>query len=339
MSEYNIQMHNYNGSSYDNLYPKTKSTIVIMNDGKTVEEAMASGGEFTADSIKLKVDGSYDAGWTVQDWYDGNIADPILDNNSFATIRQVSDAGTGASYWSVGDRKGVALSGSVGLGSTTVSLSGTYYMSILGFDHNKSYESSSSHTITFQFGWTALTGGTQIAFCSFSGTNYTSNGTGTAMNTSNTNVGGWSSSAMRSTICRTQFRACLPSDLSSVLKSVTKCTNTGNSGGSNTETSIDDIFLPSETEVFGSQTYSGTTANQIQYDYYKGVSAGSASKNAFAAASKIRYNHQSQSSAVGWWERSPHSSSMYFFCLVNGYGAAGNDYPVYSYGFAPCLCI
>ena len=339
MSEYNIQMHNYNGSSYDNLYPKTKSTIVIMNDGKTVEEAMASGGEFTADSIKLKVNGSYDAGWTVQDWYDGNIVDPILNNNDFATIRQVSDAGTGATYWSVGDRKGVALSGSVGLGSKTVSLSGTYYMSILGFDHNKSYESSSSHTITFQFGWTALTGGTQIAFCSFSGTSYTSDGTGTAMNTSNTNVGGWPSSAMRSTICRTQFRACLPSDLSSVLKSVTKCTNTGNSGGSNTETSIDDIFLPSETEVFGSQTYSGTTANQIQYDYYKGVSAGSASKNAFAAASKIRYNHQSQSSAVRWWERSPRSSDTYDFCFVRSGGSANFNSANSSHGFAPCLCI
>ena len=468
MADYNIQMHNYNGSSYDNLYPKTKSTVVIMADGKTVEEAITAAGggslltitfesafagksftvsgggfsytgtvpssspytascslpytsttytissvissvtysttvetgeyygsvaatlaratitvtfgsDFSGKSYTVTHSGStYESGtvpsglqvvigvapnsgsYTISGnngsgtysttvnaptTTGGNTdatvvsVDSTLNNNSFATIRQVSDAGTGATYWSVGDRKGVALSGSVGLGSTTVSLSGTYYMSILGFDHNKSYESSSSHTITFQFGWTALTGGTQIAFCSFSGTNYTSNGTGTAMNTSNTNVGGWSSSAMRSTICRTQFRACLPSDLSSVLKSVTKCTNTGNSGGSNTETSIDDIFLPSETEVFGSQTYSGTTANQIQYDYYKGVSAGSASKNAFAAASKIRYNHQSQSSAVGWWERSPHSSSMYFFCLVNGYGAAGNDYPVYSYGFAPCLCI
>ena len=75
-------MHNYNGSSYDNLYPKTKSTIVIMNDGKTVEEAMALRKPSVSDRFKLKVDGSYDDGWTVQDWYDGNIVDPILDNNS-----------------------------------------------------------------------------------------------------------------------------------------------------------------------------------------------------------------------------------------------------------------
>lgn len=29
MSNYNIQMHDYNGVGYDNLYPKTKSNMVL----------------------------------------------------------------------------------------------------------------------------------------------------------------------------------------------------------------------------------------------------------------------------------------------------------------------
>ena len=32
MSDYNIQMHDYNGAGYDNLYPKTKSNMVLDGD-------------------------------------------------------------------------------------------------------------------------------------------------------------------------------------------------------------------------------------------------------------------------------------------------------------------
>lgn len=53
-----------------------------------------------------------------------------LNDNSWAAIHSVS--GTGASYWAVGDRKAVSVSGTVG----TKSVSGTYYVFILGFNHN-----------------------------------------------------------------------------------------------------------------------------------------------------------------------------------------------------------
>ena len=39
---------------------------------------------------------------------------PILDENDWTTIREVSDAGQGSNYWSVGDRKEVTLNGTVG---------------------------------------------------------------------------------------------------------------------------------------------------------------------------------------------------------------------------------
>lgn len=311
MSDYNIQMHEYNGSGYDNLYPKTKAKNVYLTDEYTLEE-----------------------------FWKGDIPAPILDNNSFAVIKMVSDAGNGASYWSVGDRKAVTLK-SYTLGKEN--LAGTYYMSILGFDHNMSYESTGVHTITFQFGWTALTGGVQIAFCDFKGKNCVQ-GSDDAfrMEKSNTNANGWSGCYMRSTICANFKSKVLPDDLVSVLKSVKKKTSkgSGQGGASSYEETTDYIFLPSPFEIFGVEGTYGSDS-QVQYDYYKGVAAGSASKDAFTAASTIRYNHRSdsQSSSVNWWERTPYAEKMDYFCHTNLNGNRGGDFASCSAGFAPCLCI
>lgn len=318
--------------------PYQKTLYLPITSGSTTIASTTSGGTSFSTSVTISSATTYTA--TL------NSIDAVLDNNSFTVISTVSNNGNGASYWSVGDRKGVSLSGTIGQGSYTASLSGTYYMSILGFNHNSSKEGS--NRIHFQFGWTALTGGVQVAFCTWSsndtwGTS-AQNGAGGCMNTSNTNSGGWNSSIMRTNTLNTQFKACLPSDLRSVLKTVTKYTdNTG--GGSDTTSYVtattDTIFLPAEFEVFGARSYANSAEqnNQVQYDYYKGVSAGSASKNAFSAASKIRYNHQNQSQAVHWWERSPYSSNTSYFCLVNDYGSAGIDFANTSRGIAPCLCI
>lgn len=312
MSDYNIQMHEYNGSGYDNLYPKTKAKDVYLTDEYTLEE-----------------------------FWKGEIPDPILNNNSFAVIKTVSDAGNGASYWSVGDRKAVTLK-SYTLGKEN--LAGTYYMSILGFDHNMSYESTGVHTITFQFGWTALIEGVQIAFCDFDAKGSTQ-GSDDAfrMEKSNTNANGWSGCYMRSTICANFKSKVLPDDLVSVLKSVKKKTSkgSGQGGTSSYEETTDYIFLPSSFEIFGTTHTRYGSDSQVQYDYYKGVSAGSASKNAFTAASKIRYNHRSgsQSYSVNWWARNPNGNSTQYFCIVLDRGTNDAGYASYSFGFAPCLCI
>ena len=270
-----------------------------------------------------------------------NSIQAILNNNSFSVIKTVSDAGNGASYWSVGDRKAVTLK-SYTLGKEN--LAGTYYMSILGFDHNMSYESTGVHTITFQFGWTALTEGVQIAFCDFDAQNW-AQGSDDAfrMEKSNTNANGWSGCYMRSTICANFKSEVLPDDLVSVLKSVKKKTSkgSGQGGASSYEETTDYIFLLSPFEIFGTtQTWYGSDS-QVQYDYYKGVSAGSASKNAFTAASKIRYNHRSssQSSAVPWWERTPRGNDTNNFCRVYNGGGSSAANASFSLGFAPCLCI
>ena len=59
----------------------------------------------------------------------------VLNDNDWATIKEVSDAGQGASYWSIGDRKAVTLNGTVG----QLTLSNyTTYAFIIGFNHNAS---------------------------------------------------------------------------------------------------------------------------------------------------------------------------------------------------------
>lgn len=257
-----------------------------------------------------------------------------LNNNDWSVIKSVSDAGKGANYWSVGDRKAVTLNGTVG----KLSLSNyATYAFIIGFDHNSSVEGA--NRIHFQLGKTALTGGTDVALCD-SSYNSTVSATGYfSMNSSRTNNGGWASSQMRTNICGTSLTsytgtiiAVIPAALRAVLKSVTKYTdNTGNSStaASAVTATTDYFFLLSEYEVFGSISYatSNESSKQKQYTYY---SAGN---------SKIKYNHSSTSSAVYWWLRSPASSASTSFVHVHADGAVATAGAYLSRGFAPGFCV
>lgn len=256
-----------------------------------------------------------------------------LNNNEWSVIKSVSDAGQGANYWSIGDRKAVTLNGTVG----KLSLSNvTTYAFIIGFNHNASVEGT--NRIHFQLAKTALSGGTDVCLCD-SSYNSTVSTTGYfSMNSSRTNSGGWASSQMRTNICGTSLSsysgtiiAVIPAALRAVLKSVTKYTD--NTGGGSTAASAvtattDYFFLLSEYEVFGSTSYanSNESSKQAQYAYY---SAGN---------SKIKYKHDGTTTAAFWWLRSPRSSVSYFFVLVRADGTVGY-LANFSLGFAPGFCV
>lgn len=257
-----------------------------------------------------------------------------LNNNEWSVIKSVSDAGQGANYWSIGDRKAVTLNGTVG----KLSLSNvTTYAFIIGFNHNASVEGT--NRIHFQLAKTALTGGTDVCLCDSS---YNSNVSTTgyfSMNSSRTNSGGWASSQMRTNICGTSLSsysgtiiAVIPAALRAVLKSVTKYTD--NTGGGSTAASAvtattDYFFLLSEYEVFGSIYYanSNESSKQAQYAYY---SAGN---------SKIKYKHDGTSTAAGWWLRSPYAGYSYFFVIVHTGGTVSYANAYLSLGFAPGFCV
>lgn len=273
-------------------------------------------------SVAVEVVGDYTAALT--------FVDSVLNNNDWSTISEVSDAGTGANYWSVGDRKQVTLNGTVG--SLSLSNFSTYAF-IIGFNHNSGREGSGR--IHFQLAKTALSGGTDICFTDGS---YDSTGSSSAfrMNTSNTNSGGWKDSYMRNNICGTsktstsgRIMGAIPADLRNALKSVTKYTNnTGNSSSSGAVTATTDyFFLLAEYEVFGNIAYANDyEANyQQQYAYY---SAGN---------SKVKYQHNSTGSSAHWWLRSPYSSSG--FVRVYTSGSVNSSYAYRSLGFAPGFCV
>lgn len=73
------------------------------------------------------------------------------------------------------------------------------------------------------------------------------------MNNSNTNLGGWESSAMRTTLSTTIYNL-LPAALKAVIKSVDKKTSEGSASSSITTTS-DKLWLPSGEEVMGVTTW------------------------------------------------------------------------------------
>lgn len=263
---------------------------------------------------------------------------PVLNNNEWSVIKSVSDAGQGANYWSIGDRKEVTLNGTVG--HLTLSNYTTYAL-IIGFNHNASVEGA--NCIHFQLAKTALSGGTDVCFCDNQygpDSGWSSPGAGYfVMNARRTNSGGWKSSQMRTTICGTSLSsysgtiiAVIPAALRDVLKSVTKYTdNTGNSTAASSITATTDyFFLLSEYEVFGytSRANPNEASKQAQYAYY---SAGN---------SKIKYRHNDTSTAALVWLRSPGASDSSFFVYMDTDGTVG--YPTgadFSFGFAPGFCV
>ena len=263
-----------------------------------------------------------------------SFASSTLNNNDWATIKSVSDAGQGANYWSIGDRKAVTLNGTVG----NLSLSHvTTYAFVIGFNHNASVEGT--NRIHFQLAKAALSGGTDVCFHDSSYNSIVSTTGFFSMNSSNTNSGGWESSQMRTNICGTSLSnysgtiiAVIPAALRAVLKSVTKYTdNTGDGStvDSNVTATTDYFFLLSEFEVFGSISYANANERliQAQYAYY---SAGN---------SKIRYKHDDTSTPANWWLRSPTAKYSYRFALVSVGAESYYSYAPFSSGFAPGFCV
>lgn len=251
-------------------------------------------------------------------------ADPVLNNNDWATIRAVSDAGQGANYWSIGDRKAEPLNGTVG----SLTINGTYYPFIVDFDHNKSKESPNAHTITFQFAKSALTGGADIAFVDGS---YNSAGSSAAfrMNTTRTNSGGWTGSYMKKTLMPA-FKSACSAALQAVIKPVTIYSD--NVGGesntaSNVTASSEEFYLPAEFEVYGAKSHANRAEQnyQTQLAYYK------------AGNSKVKYKHNATGTKAIVWCRSAFSGISSYFCSVYTSGAADYNSANYSIGVAP-LC-
>ena len=132
-------------------------------------------------------------------------------------------------------------------------------------------------------------------------------------NSTQTNVGGWKDSELRTYVNGTIYNA-LPSDLQNVIVSTKVISGHGNKDSTNFETQ-DKLYLLNAQEVWNGNSYDASVGTSKQLDYYKnqGVTASS-----YAGAIK-QYN----GSNSYWWLRSASSSSADGFLRVIDIGGWG----------------
>lgn len=208
-------------------------------------------------------------------------------DNDWSAIIAACHSGSVPSTWVVGNSKPMTIGGK------------SYQVDIIGKNHD-TYANGGKAPLTFQL--------------------HDCYGETKNMNSSNTNNGGWTSCAMRSTHLPA-ILALMPTEVQNGIREVNKLTSAGNQSAT-INTTADKLFLLSEVEIFGSITYSAA-GEGTQYDYYK------------AGNSKVKKRN---GSAAGWWERSPYASSSTSFCLVHSSGNADGIGASYARGVAFGFC-
>ena len=311
-------------------------TVVTATKGTTVIAAGEAGdkyviladdyGVWTVTGTKGSQSASRDVNVVSVDTYEVTLryVSSTLNDNDWATIRDIADASEGANYWSVGDTKQITINGKLSDGLTLSNYS--TYVYIIGFDHNKDVEGTG---IAFQGFKTAQTNGTDVCLCDngYNGNKFS--GQWFNMNNNNSTVGGWNSCNMSNNTLPV-VKAALPSDLQAVLKTTTLYTD--NTGGNSTSASYvtatqDELYLLAEFEIFGARTYANTAEQnyQKQYAYY------------VAGNSKVKHRHDGTATAAWWWERSVVATYGDNICCVSTDGTAYLYYADLSGGLAPCF--
>ena len=248
----------------------------------TAHKTLVNGTVYTVKGGKCMVNGtvySIKKGRTLIDGtgYDITFApsyDPVFANNTWEQIIEACHNNEVPDTWKVADQKPMTSNGV------------DYQIDIIGKNHDDYSDGSGKAPLTFQL--------------------HDCYGEIKNMNSSNTNSGGWTSCAMRSTHLPA-ILALMPTEVQSGIREVNKLTSAGNQSAT-INTTADKLFLLSEVEIFGRSTYS-KSGEGAQYDYYK------------AGNSHVKsYN----GNAYIWWERSPYGSNSTNFCIVNSYGASYN---------------
>ena len=208
-------------------------------------------------------------------------------DNDWSDIIAACHSGSVPSTWVVGNSKTMTINGA------------SYQVDIIGKNHD-TYAAGGTAPLTFQ-----------LHDC-YADTK--------AMNSSDTNSGGWTSCAMRSTHLPA-ILALMPTEVKNSIREVNKLTSAGNKS-STINTTADKLFLLSEVEIFGSTTQSAA-GEGTQYDYYQ------------AGNSKVKTWN---GSAADWWERSPYARGSTRFCMVLSNGNAGRDSASFAYGVVFGFC-
>ena len=136
------------------------------------------------------------------------------------------------------------------------------------------------------------------------------------MNDTNTNVGGWPATTMRTFVNNDIYNA-IPSEIKNAIISTTVVSGHGSTSGEENFTSTDKLYLLSTAEVWAqgsSNTINNDTARDVtrQLDYYSNL--GTSTSNYSGAIKK------NGTSATDWWLRAAYSNITNLFFRVNYYG-------------------
>ena len=214
--------------------------------------------------------------------------DPVFANNTWEQIIAACHNNEVPETWKVADQKSMTIGGS------------DYLIDIIGKNHDDYADGSGKAPLTFQ-----------LHDC-YADTKQ--------MNLTDTNRGGWTSCAMRSTHLPA-ILALMPTEVQNGIREVNKLTSAGIKS-TTINTTADKLFLLSEIEIFGSAKYS-KSGEGTQYDYYKAGNSTAKKRNG---------------NANDWWERSPFGNSSAYFCVVASNGGLGYNAARYAYGVPFAFC-
>ena len=238
--------------------------------------------------------------------YDYLYSDDPEDSSGYtlAEFYGIITSGNAKTYFSVGDKIKIVP-------HTNVFVDNAIVLQLYGFNHFK------------------VTGSNDFASCVF-GMKGIMNAN-RVMNSTNTNVGGWNSCAMRTYLNSNIFNA-LPIQWQSMIKAVDVLASEGNTSAT-ILTSSDKLFLFSQAEV---------GFNKTEVPYKNEVDAG-AEQVTFAVFtdnnSRIKKTYNGEGSAANWWLRSPYAPYSTGFCHVSYNGYSNSYYASGSYGVAFGFCI
>ena len=202
-------------------------------------------------------------------------------------INLISKKGKAKDYFTVGDEKELQIG------------SETYHIQIIGFNHDDKSDG---------IGKAGITVGLKEIMT-----------TTAKMNDTDTNVGGWKDSKMRTYLNETVHNS-LPSDLQTVIKTVNKKSDNGNMDKTALNTTQDKLFLFSTAEVGLDVDGQGT-----KYEYF--------------SDNNSREKKYLSGESSDYWLRSAYSYDTSDFYEVNSDGSNGDSYASNSYGVAPAFCI
>ena len=150
------------------------------------------------------------------------------------------------------------------------------------------------------------------------------------MNDTNTNVGGWSSTSMRTFVNNDIYNA-LPSEIKNAIIDTTVVSGHGSTSGESNFTSTDKLYLLAPKEIYTDWSYSYDTARDVtrQLDYYKNL--GTSTSNYSGAIKK------NGTSASTWWLRAAYSNTTTGFFRVIFNGDWRYDSATGTYGVAPAF--